>query len=125
MKNRNFILVVVSILSASIILTGCYSYRPITNDQLLSQNGHNKLKFVLNDQNEIIVNEEDKLNTSNPDMIVITKIDSTQIVLDYDEVNSLLEERFDLNKSFFATFWILVGLIAILAFLAGPKLKAG
>ncbi len=115
MKNRNFILVIVSILSVSIVLTGCYSFRPISEEQLKSKSSPSTFKFILNDGSEVILNEEDSLVTSTQDVIIITKYDSTEQRIPYESISKIYEERFDGGKTFLSSFWILFGLVALIA----------
>lgn len=115
MKNRNFILALFSILSVSIVLTGCYSFRPISVEQLKSNTSPRTFKFILNDSSEVLFNEEDSIYTSAPDTILIVKLDSTKQKIAFENISKIYEERFDGGKTFLSSFWILFGLLALVA----------
>jgi len=103
---------------------GCYTYFPISNDDLSNINTDNKIKIILNDKREVIVNNLYYIKFSNLDSIVILQDDSTKFTFASTEVEKISEERFDYGKTFFGTLWIslatITAVIGLYVLIFGP-----
>ena len=106
MKNHNFILFVVTILCISTALMGCYTYFPVSNNDLSNINTDNKIKIILKNNREVILYNLNDINISNPDSFVVSQNDSMNISFSSTDIEKISEERFDFGKTFFGTFWI-------------------
>ncbi len=124
MKKYNFILFIITLLSISILITGCYSFFTISSNDLINKEDKNKVKIILKDKKEVIIENSKYIITSNPDEIVILQTDSTRVTYSLIEIEKILEEKFDFGKTFFATFWIsaviLLAVLGITVLLYGP-----
>lgn len=105
-KNYNFILFVITLLSISFSSTGCYSYYTISREDLASNKPENSIKIILNNENEVIIKNPDNIISSNLEEIIVIQSDSTKKTYTKHEIGKILEERFDFGKTFFSTMWI-------------------
>ncbi|MEN8191906.1 MAG: hypothetical protein ABFS12_03760 [Bacteroidota bacterium] len=124
MKKINLKLFVITLLSISFLNTGCYSYFAISSDELSNKETENKIKIILKDKKEVITENSKVIITSDLDEIIILQTNSTRVTYSLDEVEKILEEKFDFGKTFFSVFWLsiltLVIATGILVLLFGP-----
>lgn len=116
-KNNKFILFIVILLCISITLTGCYTYFPVTNNDFSKVKADSKLKILLKDKREVIVNNLNDLRFSNADSIIIYQNDTVKLTFSYSEFEKIYQERFDFGKTIFGTFWIAVATIIVIGLL--------
>ncbi len=114
MKNHYFILFQITVLCIAIPISGCYTYFPISNNDLLNKETENKVKITLHNKQEIIVENKNKIALSNADEIVVLQKDSTKIIYSLQQVDRVFEERFDFGKTLFSTLWIVGGTTVLL-----------
>lgn len=114
MKNHYFIFGIVTLLCISILISGCCSYFPISSNDLLNNKPENKIKIILNNKKEVIVENLKDIDFANFDEIVALQNDSTKVTFSLIEVEKISEERFDFGKTFFSTLWIMGGAFALL-----------
>jgi hypothetical protein len=93
---------------------GCYTFFPVSNNEFSNINQEKKIKIVLKDKREFIVNNISDINLSNPDKIEIYQRDNSLFIFSLTEIEKISEEIFDLVKTFFAGMWITIGVIAVL-----------
>lgn len=98
-------LILFTFLSLSLIFNGCYSYFPATKETLIEDNSQNKVKITLNNNEELILDSIGIVDFSNPNKIIASQSDSTQINFSIFDIVEISEERFDFGKTFFAIFW--------------------
>lgn len=104
MKHYRFVLLV--FLCLSLFFNGCYSYFPTTKEALVEDKSQNKVKITLNNNEEVILDSIGIVDFSNPNEIITSQSDSTQMNFSIFDIKEISEERFDFGKTFFATFWI-------------------
>jgi len=122
MKNHYFVLILATLLCIAISIAGCYTYFPISNNDLLNKKTENKVKITLRDKKEIFVENRNEIDLSTTDQIVVLQKDSTKITYSLQQVDRVFEERFDFPKTLFATLWIVGGTtVLILGILLSGK----
>lgn len=114
MKNYSFIPFIAILLCISVTFMGCYTFFPVSNNEFSNINQEKKIKIVLKDKREFIVNNISDINLSNPDKIEIYQRDNSLFIFSLTEIEKISEEIFDLVKTFFAGMWITIGVIAVL-----------
>lgn len=98
-------------------MTGCYTYFPVANNDLSNINTTNRLKIILNDKKEIIVENKNYIDYSDTNSIVALNSDHTKVTFSVLEISNLLEERFDFGKTLLSTFWMAGITLVVLYFI--------
>ena len=96
----------ITLISICILFAGCYSYYTISKDDLLNKKAEKKVKIILKDKKEVLIENPKKIITSDSNEIGFLQPDSTTTKISLKEVDEILEQRFDFGKTFFSTFWI-------------------
>ena len=117
---------ILSVLFVSFILSGCYSFREVSKEDYLKSERHPKTKIILNNKEELIFdeNENNKVITDSEKIIIIN--DTSKVNVSFSDIDRIMEERFDIIKTFFGTFWlslatfVVLGLIFIAGGFLGP-----
>jgi uncharacterized membrane protein YidH (DUF202 family) len=128
MKNCKFILSIITLLGILTFFAGCYSYYTISSGDFLNKRAENKIKVILKDKKEVFIENPKKIIISDYDEIGYLRSDSTTAKISFNDVNKIMEQRFDFGKTFFSTFWIstaaLLAALIIYVIIYGP-LKFG
>lgn len=98
----------------NILFSGCYSYFLIHNTDISQITSEKKVKIILKDKKEIIVNNLTEIEFSGDDEIILTRNDSTKMKISILEIDKILEKKFDTAKTLFSILWILGGILALL-----------
>ncbi len=117
---------ILSILFCSFIISGCYSFREVSKEDYLKNEKHPKTKVILNNKEELIIdeNENNKVTADNEKIIIVN--DTSTINVSFSDIDKIMQERFDIIKTFFGTFWlslatfVVLGLIFIAGGFLGP-----
>ncbi len=125
-KEFNLKYSILSVLFVSFILSGCYSFREVSKEDYLKSERHPKTKIILNNKEELIFdeNENNKVITDSEKIIIINDI--SKVNVSFSDIDKIMEERFDIIKTFFGTFWlslatfVVLGLIFIAGGFLGP-----
>ncbi len=111
MKNNSLIKFLASFLCFSINFTGCFSYFSVSNNDFSNIDPETKVRIILKDNREFIVQNINEINFSKPDTIEIFQNDKL-ITFSADEIRKVAEEKFDFGKTFFSGLWISIGIVA-------------
>jgi hypothetical protein len=110
------------------LFEGCYSYYIISGDDHLNKRAETKVKVILKDKKEVFIENPKQIIINDSDEIKYSLPDSTTVNFSLNEVNKIMEYRFDFGKTFFSTFWIsttaLLAALLIYFIIYGP-LKFG
>ena len=125
-KEFNLKYSILSVLFVSFILSGCYSFHEVSKEDYLKSERHPKTKIILNNKEELTFdeNENNKVITDSEKIIIIN--DTSKVNVSFSDIDKIMEERFDIIKTFFGTFWlslatfVVLGLIFIAGGFLGP-----
>jgi len=98
---------------------GCYSYFPVSDNDLSNVNKDNRLKITLKDKRELYVNSISDINLMDSSEVEICMSDSIKVTVLFSEIEKIRQEKFDFGKSCFTGFWITLcaGTVFILSLL--------
>ncbi len=111
MKNYSLIKFLSVFLCFSTNFTGCFSYFSVSNNDFSNIQHETRIRIILKDNREFIVQNINEINFSKPDTIQLFQNDKL-ITLSADEIRKLAEEKFDFGKTCFSGVWITMGIVA-------------
>lgn len=107
------------ILLSSLLFTGCFSYIEISKEELSHRSVQRKTKIILDTSEEIIL--EPKSAIPSKDDIFYYSKDSTRVVIPYNRITKVFEQRFDTGSTLFSIFWTVLGTIVLVWIIYKPK----
>ncbi len=109
MKNRLFpdsVLKTILSLVTSFVLSGCYTFSSIPVANLNNNPEHKRIQITMNDEQKILIEENQPVNFDPVENVLRFQKDSSTLSIDLNNAREIKEEKFNFQKTFFASLWI-------------------
>lgn len=121
------------LICAVLLLSGCYSYKSVSQDVYINEKEHDAVRLVLKDGREVLIENPKDISAIPEDEKFIIKNNIADSVIYFKDIEKIRERQYDPIKTCFGGAWltaaglaVLVSLVAIVLFsIYGPMRIGG